>query len=167
MLGGTMALRPLTTLLFLGFSAASVRAQENFNFAVQVSGSELVQQGVTMVERHSNFTPSGYNRTFFGVLPTNHAQHETVEITHGFNDWFECGYYIFTSFQADGPERDWMYVGSHIRPRIAVPEKYRLTAASAFRTRSAISVPPSYAIPGPGSCDPSSTRKSTIGVGVS
>jgi len=56
MLGGTMALRPLTTLLFLGFSAASVRAQENFNFAVQVSGSELVPQGVTMVERHSNFT---------------------------------------------------------------------------------------------------------------
>ena len=49
-------MRPLTTLLFLGFSAASVRAQENFNFAVQVSGSELVPQGVTMVERHSNFT---------------------------------------------------------------------------------------------------------------
>jgi hypothetical protein len=30
------------------------------------------------------------------VCRTNHAEHETAEITHGFNDWFECGFYIFT-----------------------------------------------------------------------
>jgi hypothetical protein len=31
------------------------------------------------------------------MLPTNHAEHETIEITHGVTDWFEVGFYIFTS----------------------------------------------------------------------
>src|ERR1035438_5105233 len=56
-----------------------------------------------------------------GVYPTNHAEHETVEITHGFNDWFECGFYIFTS-TTEGPS--WQWVGDHIRPRVAVPKKW-------------------------------------------
>lgn len=30
------------------------------------------------------------------VCRTNHAEHEMAEITHGFNGWFECGFYIFT-----------------------------------------------------------------------
>ena len=99
--------------------AAGLRAQGNYE--VQVYGYDLVPPGVTMVELHSNFTLSGTKTVVNGVLPTNHAEHETVEITHGFNDWFECGFYIFTSIQAGGP---WIYVGSHIRPRVAIPEKY-------------------------------------------
>jgi hypothetical protein len=106
---------------FLVCSAAALRAQGNFE--VQVYGSELVPKNVTMVELHSNFTVSGTKQIVDGVLPTQHAQHETVEITHGWNEWFETGFYIFTSIQPDG---GWMYVGSHIRPRIAVPEKYHL-----------------------------------------
>jgi hypothetical protein len=51
-----------------------------------------------MVELHSNFTIDGSKMVVDGVYPTNHAEHETVEITHGFNDWFECGFYI----SADG-----------------------------------------------------------------
>jgi hypothetical protein len=31
-----------------------------------------------------------------GISVTNHAVHETVEIAHGFSDWFECGFYLFT-----------------------------------------------------------------------
>jgi hypothetical protein len=106
-------------ILLLG--AAGLRAQGNYE--VQVYGSDLVPQGVTMVELHSNFTAEGEKQTIDGVLPTNHAEHETVEITHGFNQWFECGFYIFTSIQ---PNNGWMYVGSHIRPRFSVPEKYHL-----------------------------------------
>jgi hypothetical protein len=67
------------------------------NYEIQVYGSDLVDPGHTMVELHSNFTIDGSKTIIDGVYPTNHAEHETVEITHGFNDWFECGFYIFTS----------------------------------------------------------------------
>ena len=84
-------------------------------------GYELVDPGHTMVELHSNFTIDGSKETVDGVYPTNHAEHETVEITHGFNDWFECGFYIFTSI-TEG--QGWQWVGDHIRPRVAVPKKW-------------------------------------------
>lgn len=108
-------------VLLIGCCAVGVRAQGNYE--VQVYGSELVAPKVTMVELHSNFTASGEKKTIDGVLPTNHAVHETLEITHGFNEWFETGFYVFTSIQSDG---SWYYVGSHIRPRFAVPERYKL-----------------------------------------
>src|SRR5207245_8142893 len=58
-----------------------------------------------------------------GLKPTNHAVHETLEITHGFSDWFECGFYLFTSARpGDGHN----IVGSHIRPRFSVPARYHL-----------------------------------------
>ena len=75
----------------------------------------------TMVELHSNFTIDGSKTIVDGVYPTNHAEHETVEITHGFNDWFECGFYIFTSI-TEGQR--WQWVGDHIRPRVAIPKKW-------------------------------------------
>jgi len=49
------------------------------------------------------------------VYPTNHAEHETVEITQGLSNWSEVGFYIFTSARSgDG----WQWVGDHIRPRV-------------------------------------------------
>ncbi len=109
-------------ILIMGCCALLVRAQGNYE--VQVYGSELVAPKATMVELHSNFTVNGTKGVIDGVLPTNHAEHETVEITHGFSEWFETGFYIFTSIQPD--YGGWMYVGSHIRPRFAVPERYHL-----------------------------------------
>jgi hypothetical protein len=109
----------LTSLALLG-AAAHAQGQ---NFEVQVYGSDLVTPKATMVELHSNFTVDGTKTTIGGMLPTNHAEHETLEITHGFNEWFELGFYQFTSIQSDG---SWMWVGTHIRPRFAVPEKYHL-----------------------------------------
>ena len=111
----------IAATILLASCAAGLRAQGNYE--VQVYGSDLVPPHVTMVELHSNFTVSGTKGVEGGVLPTNHAEHETVEITHGFNDWFECGLYIFTSIQ---PDYGWVYVGSHIRPRFTVPERYHL-----------------------------------------
>jgi len=110
----------MAALLCLG-CAAGARAQGNYE--VQVYASDLVSKGVTMVELHSNFTASGSKTTTDGTLPTNHQVHETVEITHGFNEWFETGFYQFTSIQPDG---SWEWVGTHIRPRFAVPERYKL-----------------------------------------
>jgi hypothetical protein len=111
----------ITTIILMSSVAASGRAQGNYE--VQVYGSDLVAPRATMVELHSNFTIDGTRGVIDGVLPTRHAEHETLEITHGFNEWFETGFYIFTSVQPDG---GWYFVGTHIRPRIAVPEKYKL-----------------------------------------
>lgn len=105
-------------LVFLG---ASLAALAQGNYEVQVYGSDLVAPNVTMVELHSNFTLEGAKTTVDGVLATHHAEHETVEITHGFDEWFETGFYIFTSIQPGG---HWYYVGSHIRPRLSVPKRY-------------------------------------------
>jgi hypothetical protein len=104
----------------IAISARPVRAQDNYE--IQVYGYDLVEPHHTMFELHSNFTIDGSKTVQEGVLPTNHAEHETIEITHGFNDWFECGFYIFTSAQ-NGQGWDW--VGDHIRPRVAVPKKWK------------------------------------------
>ncbi len=107
--------------LILACCGVGARAQGNYE--VQVYASEMTPKGVTMVELHSNFTAQGTKGVVDGVLPTDHAEHETLEITHGFNAWFETGLYQFTSIQTDG---NWYWVGTHIRPRIGVPEKYHL-----------------------------------------
>jgi len=91
------------------------------NYEIQVYGSDMVEPGHTMVELHSNFTIEGSTTMEDGLYPTNHALHETVEITHGFNDWFETGFYIFTSARSG---QGWQWVGDHIRPRVRVPEKW-------------------------------------------
>jgi hypothetical protein len=111
-------------LLAIGLLAgAAPGAFAQGNYEVQVYGSELVPKGVTMVELHSNFTAKGVQGVVDGVLPTHHAEHETLEITHGFGEWFELGSYLFTSVQPDG---SYQWVGSHIRPRLTVPERYGL-----------------------------------------
>lgn len=99
------------------------RARAQGNYEIQVYGSELVSPHNTMVELHSNFTFQGTKTVIDGVLPTEHQLHETLEITHGFNEWFEVGFYQFTSTQ---PEQGYMWVGTHIRPRFAIPERYHL-----------------------------------------
>lgn len=74
-----------------------------------------------MAELHSNFTASGRKEVENGVTATNHAVHETVEITHGFSEWYETGFYLFTSARSG---QGWDIVGSHVRPRFAVPARY-------------------------------------------
>lgn len=91
------------------------------NYEIQVYGSETQAPRSTMVELHSNFTAEGSKTVVDGMLPTNHAQHETVELTQGISDWAEVGFYLFTSIQSDG---GWQWVGDHIRPRVRVPESW-------------------------------------------
>src|ERR1700693_1947369 len=89
----TMSCRHLAiTFLLVTLSLAATLARAQDNYEIQVYGSDLVDPGHTMVELHSNFTIDGSKTIVDGVYPTNHAEHETVEITHGFNDWFECGF---------------------------------------------------------------------------
>ncbi len=100
-------------------STVSAPAQDNYE--IQVYGSDMVAPDHTMVEIHSNFTIDGTKKVIDGVYPTNHAEHETLEITQGFTDWFETGFYVFTSIQ---PDSGWQWVGDHIRPRFRIPEKW-------------------------------------------
>ncbi len=97
----------------------SAAAQDNYE--IQIYAYDTVEPHHTMVELHSNFTIDGSKTVQDGVLPTNHAQHETIEITHGFTDWFETGFYIFTS-ERNGQGVQW--VGDHIRPRVRIPKRW-------------------------------------------
>ena len=106
-------------LIALVFSPLLARAQANYE--IQVYGAETVPPQTLMVELHSNFTVEGQKETIDGVYPTDHQEHETVELTEGLNDWSEVGFYLFTSEQ-DGHGVQW--VGDHIRPRIRVPDSW-------------------------------------------
>jgi Putative MetA-pathway of phenol degradation len=100
---------------------AGLSAPAQNNYEIQVYGSDTVEPHHTMVESHTNNTVEGSIGIVDGLLPTNHALHETIEITHGFTDLFETGFYIFTS---ENPGYGWQYVGSHIRPRVRAPESW-------------------------------------------
>jgi len=116
-----LACASLLALVFLTVILAAPLTLAQDNYEIQVYGSDLVDPRHTMVELHSNFTIDGSKAVVDGVYPTNHAEHETIEITHGFDDWFECGFYIFTSITGG---QSWQWVGDHIRPRVAVPKKW-------------------------------------------
>ncbi len=96
---------------------AAAAAQQNFE--IQVYEAETLAPGKTMVELHSNLAVKGTTTKTDGVLPTEHALHETLEITRGFTPWFETAFYIFTSVQ---PGTGYEWVGDHIRPKVRVPE---------------------------------------------
>ena len=85
--------------LLLGFASLLLLAPSGAagqdNYEIQVYGSETVAPRSTMVEIHSNFTVDGSKTVEDGMLPTNHAQHETLEITQGINEWAEVGFYVF------------------------------------------------------------------------
>jgi hypothetical protein len=105
----------------LAFICPAPFAQAQANYEIQVYGAETVGPQTLMVELHSNFTVDGQKSAIDGVYPTNHQEHETIELTEGLNDWSEVGFYIFTSEQ-DGHGVQW--VGDHIRPRIRVPDSW-------------------------------------------
>jgi hypothetical protein len=106
----------LILALLISFGCMPLAAQENYE--IQVYPGETLAPGRTMVELHSNFTFSGMKNAVNGMYPTEHALHETLEITQGLNRWSETGFYIFTSY---GPGYGYQFVGSHIRPRVRVP----------------------------------------------
>jgi hypothetical protein len=114
--------RVIAAAALLVLSAACAHtAQAQGNYEIQVYGADTVAPKNLMVELHSNYTIDGQHNTIDGVYPTNHQEHETIELTEGINDWSEVGFYIFTSEQ-DGHGVQW--VGDHIRPRVRVPDSW-------------------------------------------
>ncbi|MBI3567857.1 MAG: hypothetical protein HY084_06635 [Gemmatimonadetes bacterium] len=112
-------MRPIALAAFL--AAAPLAAQANYE--IQIYPSATQEKGTTLFELHSNYTGTGTKTVENGVLPTDGVLHNTLEITHGFSDIFELGFYVFTSARAgDG----WQVAGSHIRPRVRAPEGWKL-----------------------------------------
>ncbi len=103
------------------------------NYEIQVYGADTVPPKNLMVELHSNYTVSGQAKTIDGVYPTNHQEHETLELTQGINNWAEVGFYVFTSEQ-DGHGIQW--VGDHIRPRVRAPDSWHLPVGLSLSTEA-------------------------------
>ncbi len=112
-------MKPLLLLCFL--VPAIAFSQENYE--IQVYASPTMTKGQTIFELHSNYTANGGKDIVKGVLPSWHSVHETLEITHGITDHFELGVYLFTNYT---PDHGYKVIGTHIRPRIAAPETWKL-----------------------------------------
>jgi hypothetical protein len=84
-----------------------------------------------MVELHSNMAVSGTTQKAEGVLPTQHALNESLEIAYGFTSWFETAVYSAVSVQ---PGMDGQWVGERIFPRVRVPESWGLPFGLGFAT---------------------------------
>jgi len=125
-------LRVHALLLAMGCLLLAARgALAQGNYEIQVYGADTVPPKSLMVELHSNFTASGQTKVLQGVYPTNHQEHETLELTQGINDWAEVGFYVFTSEQ-DGHGVQW--VGDHIRPRVRAPDRWHLPVGLSLST---------------------------------
>ena len=108
----------ITAVIFISFLQT---AEGQDNYEIQVYASPTQAKGSTIFELHSNFTFAGEKNIKEGLLPSYHALHETIEITHGITENFELGFYLFTNYTSP---YGFKVIGTHIRPRIRVPEKW-------------------------------------------
>jgi hypothetical protein len=113
-------MKKMLSLFFLVLLFSKSDAQDNYE--IQVYSSPTQDKGTAIFEVHSNFTFSGEKNIVDGVRPSFHALHETLEITQGVGENFEIGFYIFTN--STNPY-GFAYVGSHVRPRVTVPKKWK------------------------------------------
>jgi hypothetical protein len=112
-------MKKLTAFTFL-FISLIAHSQDNYE--IQVYASPTMAKGNTIFELHSNFTFDGEKNIVDGVRPGYQSLHETLEITHGITGNFEIGFYLFTNYTSP---YGYKVIGTHIRPRISVPEKWK------------------------------------------
>jgi hypothetical protein len=111
----------IPSFVFCLLLGSIVHAQENYE--IQVYSSPTQTKNSTIFELHSNFTFKGEKQIINKVLPSYHAIHETVEITTGIADNFELGLYLFVN---NTPSHGFQIVGTHIRPRVTAPLRWKL-----------------------------------------
>jgi hypothetical protein len=110
-------------MFFLILTGLSVQLVAQDDYEIQVYTSETVPKNQTLFELHSNYTLVGNKQYSGNIFPSDKILHETLEITHGFSDIFELGVYFFNAIGSDGRSG---YGGSHIRPRIRIPDSWNL-----------------------------------------
>ena len=102
-------------------NADAARAQDPFE--IQVYEYETVPKGRWNLETHLNFVGRG-TREFEGpVAPSRHQFHLTFELTRGITDNFEMAGYLLLARRPDGGLE---YAGWRVRPRVSLPESWRL-----------------------------------------
>ena len=106
-------------LCALLLSAASGRAFAQNLFEVQVFPDENLARGETDLEFHNVFMPSG-TRLPDQTLDTSRHVHVSAEITHGWSDSFETGFFVETSPASD--DRHAAFTGWHVRQKFRLPE---------------------------------------------
>jgi len=74
---------PFAFIWIFLFNRDSARAQDNYE--IQVYPSETMAPKTLLMELHSNFTAEGSTTSEFGMLPSQHQEHETLELTQGIN----------------------------------------------------------------------------------
>jgi len=116
--------------IFIIFCVVAPLSRAQGNYEIQVYGADTVAPHNLMVEVHSNFTAVG-RKGGAGIAATNHAEHETLELTQGVKDWSEIGFYVFTDEQA-GQGVQW--VGDHLRPRVRVPKSWHWPVGASLST---------------------------------
>jgi hypothetical protein len=110
----------LILLALLLWAAGPARAAAQDLFEIQVYPYQTVEPGRTMVELHTNYFPSGTVDAPPGEFAMNHQSHVTLEVTHGFTNYFECAGYLVTA--AHVPGQGGAFAGARIRPRFRLPE---------------------------------------------
>jgi hypothetical protein len=103
-------------LLLLGSLAS---AQDSFE--IEVYGSETLQRHETAVELHSNFNVESEDTPNPQQYPSQHSLNESVEIAHGFTDWFQGSFYLLTSINT---AYGWQWAGDRVRPQVRIPESW-------------------------------------------
>lgn len=96
------------------------RCQAQADNEIQVYSSPTVEKHTTMFELHTNYTIRGSD--YLADADQAHYFNATLEITHGFGNNFESGLYLFTTFSPNG---NYIFLGSHIRPRVTVPDAWK------------------------------------------
>jgi Putative MetA-pathway of phenol degradation len=100
--------------------APTSRATAQDLFEIQVYPYLTVPKGRTMVETHSNYFAKGTTDAEPGVFANHQQAHLTIEVTHGFTNYFECAGYIVTAPYVPGEGAH--FVGWRVRPRFRFPE---------------------------------------------
>lgn len=106
----------LPCLVLLSLSGYSQADNE-----IQVYASPTIGKNRTIYEMHLNYT-------FIGPKLMHTPRdarwfNSTLEITHGFAENFEIGFYAFTGIM---PGDGFKYLGNQIRPRFTAPERWKL-----------------------------------------
>jgi hypothetical protein len=110
-------MKKLLLLLFALTTGVLVIAQADNE--IQVYASPTIQHKWTIFELHSNYTFRGSK--YLTDPGSAKWQIETLEITHGFGENFELGFYTFTAISPDGA---FQYLGNQVRPRVTVPQSW-------------------------------------------
>jgi hypothetical protein len=112
-------------------AAAPSTAGAQDPFEIQVYEYATVPAGKWNLETHLNFVHRGTTAFEGLVAPSERQTHLTFELTRGITDWFEmAGYLVMARRAGEGPE----YAGWRVRPRVRVPESWKLPVGLSLST---------------------------------